>query len=482
MCPFSGQLKQQVEKIVQAKGKAKAQAKKEKAEAVVEKEKVESSKKKEKVEEGSLEAVADHSIAVRICAVEAGSLRYGKEGSVSSDWLSMASDAKVQVFSVSGSFEVQAGWLRKIVPEWQKPLKWKGFNALSRFQKQQLLNASGLQPVPFFDNSDCLLSFPDSDGDFSDQHLALSVSFLLQQFSQYVEDVVVIGPLLQKCALEQTDLEAKSRFIQELREGTIEKKLILFPINAEVQKHWTLLTGVRDASGELSWSYQDSLKVQSVEARERANQLVELLCESGSEIKNEIKTRKTGIQTGSTCGYWTLVHIEAAVCERFEGPASRGWLEVQVKEAKARLKSLWGQLKKEEAQLVQAKVEAESKEKNLAHKWAEARNKAQKTLALIEDFNSVQAKKAQDALNANSMFFKAENLSMDSQVRVLRASAKFGTCSKCRYSSGCLECDAEKAFRYWLRREASEASKVPKWEGPDGWVEKNCCRLSVVWL
>ena len=47
---------------------------------------------------------------------------------------------------------------------WQKPVAWK---PLSRVQKQQLFGTHGLQPTPFFDNADCLLTFPKSDEDFS---------------------------------------------------------------------------------------------------------------------------------------------------------------------------------------------------------------------------------------------------------------------------------------------------------------------------
>ena len=53
-----------------------------------------------------------------------------------------------------------------------------------------------------------------------------------------------------------------------------------------------------------------TLKAESKEARFKAEQLVELL--GGGEIL----TKPSPLQTGSTCGYWTLVHIEA-VCERF---------------------------------------------------------------------------------------------------------------------------------------------------------------------
>lgn len=246
---FSGKAKNLVEKVVQAKGKAKAKLKKDK---LVEKEKEIVEKIVEKAE-----------IAVRICALEAGSLKYGKEGTVSSDWASMASDTKLQVFSVSGSFEVQAGWLSRIEDAWLKPSRWKGFHTLSRFQKQQLLDTYGLQPRPFTDNTDCLLSFPESDGNFSDQHMALSISYILQQFSNYVEDVVVIGPLLQKAALETADPETKLRFVEEMRKGTIQKKLILFPVNAEKPQHWTLLRGVRGEDSSLSWLYQDTLKEQA---------------------------------------------------------------------------------------------------------------------------------------------------------------------------------------------------------------------------
>ena len=46
-----------------------------------------------------------------------------------------------------------------------------------------------------------------------------------------------------------------------------------------------------------------------------------------------------------------------------------------------------------------------------------------------------------------------ENLSPLAQNAVLKASHGGGVCSKCRWRSGCLECDKEKALFHWLKVE-----------------------------
>ena len=46
-----------------------------------------------------------------------------------------------------------------------------------------------------------------------------------------------------------------------------------------------------------------------------------------------------------------------------------------------------------------------------------------------------------------------ENLSEKAQNAVAIAGLNIGICSRCRWSSGCLACDSEKALQHWLKKE-----------------------------
>ena len=61
-----------------------------------------------------------------------------------------------------------------------------------------------------------------------------------------------------------------------------------------------------------------------------------------------------------------------------------------------------------------------------------------KAIKDIKDHESKAYKAAQEALTSGSQYFKKEMLSESAQIRILKASAGIGICSKCRWTSGCL--------------------------------------------
>ena len=91
--------------------------------------------------------------------------------------------------------------------------------------------------------------------------------------------------------------------------------------------------------------------------------------------------------------------------------------------------------------------------------------KAKKILDEITDFSRAQAKKASEALMKNSQFFRPKDLSEEAKCEILKASGGLGVCSRCRWSSGCLSCSAEKALQHFCKVEASKLQNVPKISG-----------------
>eukprot|EP00438_Fugacium_kawagutii_P023336 Skav221487 [mRNA] locus=scaffold1514:206403:206981:- [translate_table: standard] len=181
------------------------------------------------------------------------------------------------------------------------------------------------------------------------------------------------------------------------------------------------------------------------------------------------------LQEGSASTYCTLAYAEVEICQRFEGPASRPFPSELVKAWKARVKGFWIQLRAEEVKQLQQKIEVEQKETKRQVEQETRRKKAEEDLKKIEDLGSVQAKKAQDSLLKNSMFFRPSDLSEETKFLISKASAKtggIGVCSKCHWSYGCLECQPAKALAHFMKREAAKVQKVPKWEGP--WLS---CRV-----
>ena len=90
-------------------------------------------------------------------------------------------------------------------------------------------------------------------------------------------------------------------------------------------------------------------------------------------------------------------------------------------------------------------------------KIAEQQEKAKAKLSKLKDITSVAYITAQQQLDKNSVRFTWKNLSEESVHKVRLLEHALGKCSKCRWQSGCLSCDAYKC----LRSEAAKAKKLP---------------------
>jgi len=157
------------------------------------------------------------------------------------------------------------------------------------------------------------------------------------------------------------------------------------------------------------------------------------------------------------CGFWVLVWAEDEAAEHSgEGPAARGLPQPRLKDARARLVTLTKLL---EAEQKKGEADQEDERAKYAKKLAQAKEKA-KALAAK---NSSKKDAAEAALQAVELLaaggtdaaggFSAANLSEFARASILRAASGVGVCSKCRWQSGCLNCDRDKAQRHFLEKE-----------------------------
>ena len=444
------------------KGKAK-QALEKKASKLLSKEKEKA--QKEAVVEKKEEEVKIAEVQVRVVAEAAGVSAYGREGSVKKIELEQKQLAEeIDVFSPSGKVRVQVSQLQVLDPAWKKPSAWKTFVSLSRLQKAQLLEATGLLPSAFSDNTDTLLETPASDNEMAEQHIHLSSWLFSWNFSkEMMEGVQFLNPYLSKQwqgakveKLDDGDVpgQSVSFFEEQIRKIASSATLLLVPVHTfDPIAHWTLLVGRRDSlESPFQWLYRDTLKNFSKPALKTAKELAALI----SGEKPDFQHIEALLQTGETCAFWTLAYAEVEIAQRFEGPASRAFPPQLVQTWRARVK----------AKQLQQKLEIESKEQTRASEQQKKLEQAKADLQKMKDLGSVQAKKAQGALEKNSKFFKVQDLSEESREKILLASLGMQGCGRCRYlSSGCLSCSAFKALSFYIRSEAFKKDKVPKWSG-----------------
>ena len=459
---FAKKVKKQLKK-----GAAK-QALEKKASKLLLKEKEEA--KKEQIAKKEEEEVKIEEIQVRVVAEAAGASAYGREGSVQKILMEKKQLAsEIDVFSPSGKVRVQVSQLQVLDPAWKKPSPWKTFVSLSRLQKAQLLEAAGLLPLAFFDNTDTLLETPVSDNEMSEQHIHLSSWLFSWNFSkEMMEGVQFLNPYLSKqwqaAKVEKVDDgdvpgQSVSFFEEQIRKIASEATLLLIDPIA----HWTLLVGRRDSlESPFQWLYRDTLKNFSKPALQRAKEFAALI----SGEKPDFQHIESLLQSGESCAFWALAYAEVEIAQRFEGPASRAFPPQLVQTWRARVKAFWISLKKEETKQLQQKLETESKEQNRASQQKKKLEQAKAELEKMKNLGSVQAKKAAAALEKNSKFFKVQDLSEESREKIRLANLGLSGCSRCRYvSSGCLSCSGLKALSFFIRSEAFKKDKVPKWSG-----------------
>ena len=417
--------------------------------------------KSEDATPGILSALADLPKNVRVISEAAGKINFGKEGKCTS----IRKDLGCTSITLSGTAFASADHVMLVSPSW-KPIHWKQFKQLARLDKQEILDAAGYIIKPFLDYDKEMESTPPAaDIELSDTHIMPSWGLIKWQYQVKAQDLSVIDPeFSMKFFLKDHMAMGASDDIQE---GECRKELIkiskvssttLIPINANA--HWTLLVVFNGNQ----CSYIDTLKNESKECRRRAEVIAKITLGDETTLVRRNQVYKDGNQ----CGYYVISYMEQTAARKDHGPASTGWPEESQKQWKIRYEKLHKQILSEHDKLHKEKKEQEKKAKQIKEQHEKKIQRAEEAIKKIKDHESKAYIAAQEALTSGSQYFKIEMLSENAQIRILKASAGIGICSKCRWSSGCLECSGQHAFKYYMSKEALSKSKVASYTGHGG--------------
>ena len=407
---------------------------------------------------GTISALADLPKNVRAISEAAGKINYGKEGKCTS----ISKDLVCAIITLSGTAFASAAHVMPASPSW-KPINWKNFRALARLDKQEILEAAGYIIKPFLDYDREMESTPPAaDIELSDTHIMLSRGLIKWNYQVKTQDLSVIDPEFSMKFFFKDHMAMGAS--DDIQEGEWRKELIkiskvssatLIPINANV--HWTLLVTFNGNQV----SYMDTLKNESKAWRRRAEVLAKIIL--GDEIT--LVGRNQIYQDGNQCGYYVIRYMEQTAARKDHGPASTGWPEENQKQWKIRYEKLQNQILSEHDKLHKEKQEQAKKAKEIKEQNEKNIKRAEEAIKKMKDHESNAYIAAQEALTSGSQYFKKEMLSENAQLKILKASAGTGICSKCRWSSGCLECSGQHAFKYYMSKEALSKSKAASYTG-----------------
>ena len=94
-------------------------------------------------------------------------------------------------------------------------------------------------------------------------------------------------------------------------------------------------------------------------------------------------------------------------------------------------------------------------------KQLENKAAAEARLEQIKNKSSAAAEAARVAIKRNSERFTWQDLSATATNKIKSLEHCICICSKCRWPSGCAECDPWKALRYLVVQEAKASKKIP---------------------
>ena len=409
---------------------------------------------------GTINALADLPKNVRVISEAAGKINYGKEGKCTS----ISKDLVCTIITLSGTAFASADHVMEASPSW-KPIHWKQFKQLARLDKQEILESAGYTIKPFLDyDKEMELTSPAADIELSDTHIMLSWGLIKWNYQVKIQDVSVIDPeFSMKVFLKDHMAMRKSDDIQEgewRKELKISKasSTTLTPINANL--HWALLVIMNGNQ----CSYIDTLKNEPKECRRRAGVIAKIIL--GDEV-NLVRGNQV-YQDGNQCGYYVISYMEQTAARKYHGPASTGWPEENQQQWKIRYEKLHTQIASEHDKLHKEKQEQEKKSQRIKEQNENKIKRAEEAIKDIKDHESNAYIAAQEALTSGSQYFKKEMLSETAQIKILKASAGIGICSKCRWTSGCLERSGQHAFKYHMSKEALSKSKIASYTGHGG--------------
>ena len=223
--------------------------------------------------------------------------------------------------------------------------------------------------------------------------------------------------------------------------------------SSEPCHHWTLLVLEFGEYQELeAFRYYDSLNTLHAGCKYSAEGFLQLAC---AEQVLPARTNQAR-QSGADCGIWKIHCLESEYRASLgEGFASAGWPQENVKVWQLRLHTLTKSLKQELDKLENDKLVLQAKEEK--SKAAALKKKGGKEAAAAAAAAAAALKQiAEQALQAGE---DITVLSEEVQLKLAYVKGQVGVCSKCKWSSGCYECDYLKAKRYYLRKHAEKQAQ-----------------------
>ena len=349
-------------------------------------------------------------------------------------------------------------------------MKIKGFHAVTRPEVKRILQFAGYR-VQGAGGGDTVQD--ETKAGSMIYSLNLAAGFRLMQMCLDMKgEVEFVHPDLLKTYMEGRAGPAEGAdeaFVEEFMKGQVKrsellkkklgmKRIIVMPVHCK--SHWTLVVVDGRESGEPVLRYMDSLRSEGMvlEVWTYVNEgLKELMGWSLPKRWNEGRQ-----PLGSdVCGAFVLHYMEQCIralllqepWSSLGWPSSGVWGDRVHKLARS-MKNEQDKIKKEDEKEEEKKKKEEEKKKNEEEKKKKTGVVDAKVAALGE---------AADALVKKIPPGKPclENLSAKALEEVKHVHfTGVGVCSKCRWSSGCLECHGPHALLYWLKKEGFDGEAI----------------------
>ena len=397
----------------------------------------------------------------------AGKLHFGKEGKITFK----GDKGFYTMVTTSGVFQIKPEWLQlKSSKPFVARVQWPKWSQLSKNDLKLWLSQLSCNPDdqlgmgPEEWSTHTVLPCPANIPEMEDQHLwfgwcLLSWCFKKANVPQPEEiGVHCIDPILSKLILETEDTEQLDGLKQGLQLSWTEStRLLLVPVYS--QFHWILLVAQREGAGQpITWRRYDSLSKEHEESHPQQILMGNLL--DPQFILPPLSNSAKQPVGSNACGCYVLHYMEEEI-RLLRGEWLSVWPETGWKNWKQRLEMACTKVIAEQKLITDAAKVRWGKFQSEKAKTAEQQEKAKAKLSKLKDITSVAYITAQQQLDKNSVRFTWKNLSEESVHKVRLLEHALGKCSKCRWQSGCLSCDAYKCLRYHLHSEAAKAKKLP---------------------
>ncbi|CAE7826855.1 unnamed protein product, partial [Symbiodinium sp. CCMP2592] len=240
---------------------------------------------------------------------------------------------------------------------------------------------------------------------------------------------------------------------EALREQARPFRTVLVPVFAS--GHWTILRAEKaspEQTKDLRWSVFDSLSERSEDQAKQQLRIGKILDENFKlpQSRSNFCTQAEGL---NQCGFYCLSYIEQSL------RLKRGeWLLQHPSELqqiwKDRLIYLTKRLAVEKNLLLQAIALEKAKADALKERTKAAAEKNKLFAQAHKHLENKNTKAAEEAYKKALKMFSWRDLSKKSYQFILSLRNSPCICSRCRWQTGCLSCDPNKALRYWVLREA----------------------------